>query len=165
MRNHVMAFAAGVLATLAVLSSIGAMQQRPTATRRSPEFVRQYYLSRSKVPAGEARSACGAGFHMAALTEVAEPSVLQYNLELGLIGGDSGRGPTNDQGWLHTAQPKAHDNNCTGYTSSEARQSGWVAGLSLPTGTFIPQDRLGVWGFRSVPCNSRMSTWCVQDEQ
>jgi hypothetical protein len=61
-------------------------------SRVSASGARQFYLTPVFYSPAVALSACAAGYHMASLWEVLEPSALSYNTSLGATRADSGQG-------------------------------------------------------------------------
>jgi hypothetical protein len=65
-----------------------------------------YYLTNGTFSGANADDACGAGFHMASLWEISDPSNLRYAYDRGdaLQGADTEYGaPSDFWGWIRTA--------------------------------------------------------------
>jgi hypothetical protein len=139
--------------------------------------VRQYYLSRTLAQANEARSACADGYHFASIWEIADPSALKYNTNLGSSGPDSGSGPPTAisfmgtpltiRGWVRTGFSYSVSDtpgqaNCGNWVSNYGFYWGTVANLpSIWTGGL--QD-IGVWNVGVSTCDTNLRVWCVQDD-
>ncbi len=130
---------------------------------------RSYYLTSSYAPTGAtADTACAAGYHMASLWEIADPSHLRYNTALGDAQGDSGYGPpTITYGWVRTGYDSDNSGlagkaNCNVWSSSNAGHYGSV--VRLPTGWSVPADQdVGVWNVNFQKCDLGAPVWCVAD--
>ena len=144
-------------------ASASAMETAETASTG----MRRFYETPTITIADYATSACAPGYHMASLWEIADPSNLEYNTELGLLRTDSGQGPPTDRyGWVRTGYIAEDANvpgqaNCEAWTSSDPADWGTRAGLHLnwDSGT---QD-IGVWGVDTQPCSGYRYVWCVED--
>jgi hypothetical protein len=126
---------------------------------------RHFYLSQSTVTGGQALSACAAGFHMASLWEIWDPSGLRYDTQLGTAGIDSGSGPpaegnivpTGAIGWVRGIGVAALD--CQGWTSSAAGNDGAFAALSLLFG----QEQNPWYADRTNCANPDIRVWCIEN--
>ncbi|MEJ2212432.1 MAG: hypothetical protein P8129_25875 [Anaerolineae bacterium] len=128
----------------------------------SSSALRQYYLTPSGYDGANATSACAAGYHMASMWEIVEPSSLKYNTDLGRTEGDSGQGPTAWPGWVRTgtmASPGAMpgEGNCEGWTENDSGASGTLANLSWGSAN------IHVWNAFTLPCDQVRLVWCVED--
>jgi hypothetical protein len=124
--------------------------------------LRQYYLTRTTYDGAGAPDACTAGYHMASLWEILEPSGLKYNTELGYLSGDGGQGPSTSPGWVRTGMPPdggvfPGQGNCYGWTDSASGINGTMAQLS-----WGDQD-YHVWHAFTLPCDNPSLVWCVED--
>jgi hypothetical protein len=97
------------LATLGRQQGEAAVSFSGHSTSSAVLLQREYYLTTAPVVANQALSACAAGFHMASLWEIQDPSNLDYNIVLGYaLNADQGHGPpTFDgigviSGWVRT---------------------------------------------------------------
>lgn len=139
---------------------------------------REYYLTDTAVTGDGAEGACGAGFHMAALYEIADPSNLSYASAHpdAVTWGDSGTGPpTGAWGWIRTgyiewvdqAENLAGTANCEGWTSNSVEHVGTGVMLPIEWADPIQSSRVLIWGtpWVAVPhaCNGPRSVWCVAD--
>ena len=65
--------------------------------------AREYLETTNKVTGKEALKACPAGFHMANMAEIVNPSALKYDTSRGYTAPDSGSGPPfGVEGWVRT---------------------------------------------------------------
>jgi hypothetical protein len=81
-------------------------------------------LTKNSADGSQALTACAAGFHMASLWEIFDPSNLQYDGTLGRTNDDSGFGPPTadfflNGGWVRTgfgssATGAVGETNCNG---------------------------------------------------
>jgi hypothetical protein len=137
-----------------------------------PQRPRQFYLTRTLHTGGQALSACAAGYHMASLWEIHDPSNLRYDTDLGLTRADSGFGPPTGIGgfgWIRTgyfAESAGHSVgtvNCNAWRSADSLADGTA--ITLPT--FWDSTSVSVvtgpWFAAPSPCNSQLSVWCVED--
>jgi hypothetical protein len=136
--------------------------------------VRQYYLTAdSNYIGSQASTACAAGYHMASLWEILDPSNLRYNTSLGDSRADSGMGPPSDSyGWIRTGYSSddgsdpAHGPgrpNCDTWSSSGAANYGTT--LNLPSEwTDADQQDVSVWDAGWRQCSEGASVWCVADD-
>jgi hypothetical protein len=134
---------------------------------------RKFYLTRTEHDGAHALSACAAGYHMASLWEILEPSNLRYDTELGFTQDDSGFGPpsgalsSNTVGWIRTGQSanfstSLGEANCNAWTSGSDVESAAGAGLNS---NWISTNVLVVspWAFIRFSCDSSVRVWCVQN--
>jgi hypothetical protein len=134
-----------------------------------PSGLRQYYLSDSFVLGADADTSCAAGYHMASLWEILDPSNLEYNTEHGLTKADSGEGPPTDSelGWVRTGYVSDDSNepglgNCNTWSTSSGSSYGTCAGLSEGWEPLSPD--VGVWNVSFFPCDLDFArVWCVED--
>ena len=127
--------------------------------------MRQFYLSEGASQGNSALAQCAAGYHMASLWEIADPTNLKYNTSLGRTAGDSGQGPpSNDVGWVRTgwqsdSSGPAGQANCTVW--GEFGGAGTLVNL-LDYWTSGDQD-IGVWNADADSCALWKPVWCVED--
>jgi hypothetical protein len=89
------------LATLAaLLPLIGLGQAVPGPAKPPPTFGRpgNFYLTKTTHNGGQALTACAAGYHMASIWEIHDPSSLRYSTVYGFTEDDSGLGPPHGSG-------------------------------------------------------------------
>lgn len=129
---------------------------------------RGYYLTKDNFDGSQPLSACAAGYHMASLWEIHEPSDLRYNESLGLTLGDGGP-PTQTSGWIRLGFPADQNYSCSidltnPWTSNSSLQKGATAFLAPPyyvltEATVVDQT----WGTLQQACDVARKVWCVQD--
>jgi hypothetical protein len=90
-----------VLATLAFFSLRGSTVSGNAST--ASWQARRYCLTKTKVTGDKPLTSCPAGFHMANMAEIVNPSTLQYDTTAGFSAPDSGSGPPfGEEGWIRT---------------------------------------------------------------
>ena len=159
---------AALVSFLALAGGIASAAESVTAPAASTG-MRQYYLTEvsSAVQGDEALNACEELYHMASLWEIADPSNLEYNTELGLVANDGGQGPpTNNNGWVRTGYGSDTSNvpgrgNCAIWTSDDGTHYGTV--VALPETWTAGSDDLGVWTASVLECNLSARVWCIED--
>jgi hypothetical protein len=131
---------------------------------------RKFYLTKTQHNGNQALSACAAGYHMASLWEIHDPTNLRYDTGLGRTAGDSGFGPTSSAiGWIRTgADPSFPDSsvppgsaNCSAWTSAHSAENGTAVYLSNQwQGSVSVVDP---WVPIAFTCDTNVGVWCVQD--
>ena len=133
---------------------------------------RRFYMTRTGAIGSTARAACAAGFHMASLWEIYDPTSLSYDAELGLTGAgnandDLGSGPPAGApawvrtGWFGILTPTgAGQLSCTGWTNGTIGQNGSQAALRSNWGT---PGAAWPWDVSAIQCNFPQSVWCIED--
>ena len=154
--------AVALLVTL-VWDPAGAAASGVDAPLTGASSLRQYYLTRTGYDGANATNACAAGYHMASLWEILDPSNLKYNTDLGLLEGDSGQGPTVWPGWVRTGVMPGvgalpGEGNCDGWTTDASGASGTLAGLS-----WCNTQDVHIWNAFTLPCDLVRPVWCVED--
>jgi hypothetical protein len=96
---------------------------------------RKFYLTPASHTGAEALSACAAGYHMASLWEIHDPTTLRCDSGLGHATLDSGSGPPVALGWIRTGTAtNPFDGigtaNCNVWTSASGLNKGTVGFLS-----------------------------------
>jgi hypothetical protein len=153
-----------VLASLLIYNRSNA-----AATAKSTAPVRGYYLTRGTFDGSHALGACVAGYHMASIYEVHEPSNLRYDTNLGVNEDDSGLGPpTLHTGWIRTGFNALFNTGLQGFDNCNA----WTSNSAADTGTnvYLELDFIGSSGATTAPwlgqlssCSNAIQVWCVQD--
>ena len=166
-----------IVGTLAILMPLVSRGQgnNPIVEQLRP---RKFYLTQIKHNGGQALSACAAGYHMASLWEIHDPSNLRYDTALGFTQGDSGFGPPipfpfgppqldRPFGWVRTGNGSANSGtpgatNCHAWTSANGDDNGTFIFLastwdSTDVTVIIP------WRAGVSACDSTLRVWCVQD--
>ena len=125
---------------------------------------RLFYQTSATHPGNAASTACAAGFHMASMWDLYDPT-LRYASDhpdaLAPVTWDLGEGPPFAvTAWVRSGRPSSTSDqagvgNCSQWTSSSINDHGSVAGLDVFWGT--------AWFGLSGTCNSTRRVWCVQD--
>jgi len=129
---------------------------------------RHFYLTQNSVDGAGAPSACAAGFHMASLWEILDPSHLQYDTTLGRTAADSGLGPPSHEfGWVRTGFLSSSSNvagtgNCDAGTVFTPNTFGTLVSLQFD---WTQQNTEWPWQPGTLQCdaNHNEPVWCVQD--
>jgi hypothetical protein len=131
---------------------------------------RRYYLTTGTYNGSQALTACGAGFHMASLWEILDPTVLQYDTTRGQTTEDSGSGPPGNIGaWIRTGKPlgtassSPGGESCSGYTTtSENGTRVWLPRDwdSDPVSTTLTAPW---WNGTLSSCAGASPVWCTED--
>ena len=149
-----------------------------------PTKAKMYYLTKNSFDGGDAITACDPGFHMAILSEIQDPSTLQYAPRRTPAYDSPYDSPPSDQasdqfpdhtGWVRTdADPVTGFgyNNCDVWRSSSDQQSGTTMtrrslwgennGLSL----YEEPDPAAWWqSTRTASCAQPEFVWCAEDPE
>src|SRR5215470_19805110 len=153
---------------LALGSTLINQRGNAAATAKSTAPVRGYYLTRGTFDGSHALSACVAGYHMASVYEVRDPSNLRYDTNLGVNEDDSGLGPPSlHTGWIRTGfnalvNIGAGFDNCNAWTSNSAADNGTNVYLELD---FLGSASTGTapWFGQTDFCSRAVQVWCIQD--
>jgi hypothetical protein len=129
--------------------------------------AKRYYLTQTFVDGAHPLTECGAGFHMASLWEIHDPSGHVYDLDLGSTSPDSGQGPPAremGEGWVRTGDYlNSYDEpgraNC--YAWSQTTGFGTIAELNAVVGS--PTGAPDPWQITSVGCLTLHQVWCVEN--
>lgn len=158
-----------ILATGILFAGFGFYRDRAQAASisESTSGMRHYYLTKTSEWGSTAIAACEAGYHMASLWEIADPSNLKYDTTNGFQRPDSGDGPpAGAQGWVRTGYANDHSTtpgkaNCDGWTNSSGTAYGTRA--QLPVNWTAGNDDLSVWELSAYECGIEQYVWCVED--
>src|SRR5690242_21723090 len=86
---------------------------------------RSFYLTKKRVPANEATTACAPRYHMASIFELLEPGALHYDANEGMTAGDSGAGaPAGEQGWVRSGTA-GREWSCDWWSNTTTDYAGW----------------------------------------
>ena len=168
--------AAGALfVLLAFLAGTLFSNQPVSAQRVKDDGRRTFYLTQSFFDGSQALNACAAGFHMASIYEILDPTNLKYDTTLGITTGDSGSGPPQGPakgGWVRTGYgafpeegpvvttPATGNQTCGAWTSN----SGQGTTVQLFVGwDFHEAPRMNPWWPALVSCSEQLRVWCVRD--
>jgi len=128
------------------------------------EAKTKFYLTKDGFQGNAVLTACDAGFHMASLWEIHDPSSLQYDTR-GFTPADAGSGPPTVFGWIRTgffastSGGGAGIDNCGAWTSNVNSDFGTVASLAAQwtqSGSIISP-----WLADTAHCDSLHRVWCV----
>lgn len=142
------------LATLVFYVLRGSTVFGSSNTESTSWQARRYCLTKTKVAGNKPLTACPAGFHMANMAEIVNPSVLKYDTSVGFNAPDSGSGPPfNEEGWVRTGEvswgpgPTSGGGiaNCELWTKDAADESGSVVALTPAWGSNIGAVIGGEW--------------------
>jgi hypothetical protein len=134
---------------------------------------RRFYLTTNTVGVGVNGAdvldpgVCAAGFHVAAMSEILDPTVLQYDSALGATQLDAGSGVPYGAGWVRTGGPSAAEfgqaglDNCAVWSSASAEHSGTTVALHADWNS--SPGRIGPWTGILFACNTLHGVWCVED--
>ncbi len=131
---------------------------------------RLYYLTEANFSTSQALTACAAGYHMASMWEIIDPSNLTYDYTnpAAHTKADSGQGPPSLwYGWVRTGGDSsgsgtAGTGNCNNWTSNSNAVSGVSVRLSRTWET-PPNEIGGIWDATSFTCNFTGPVWCARD--
>jgi len=126
---------------------------------------RRYYLSQNPVDGANATFACDAGFHMASLWEIRDPTQLSYDVVRGTQLSDSGAGPPIAIGWIRTGSESLTSlsfGNCNAWTSASAPHSGRWAVLEIGWDR-TAHSAVSPWIGGTFDCGFPIPVWCVED--
>jgi hypothetical protein len=131
---------------------------------------RRFYLTKGASDGAHALAACAAGFHMASLWEIFDPTQLTYDVNLGegafSPSSDVGLGPTTGTGWVRTGSTtsgggiRVGQYSCSAWTDQSAANQGTSAGL---TSNWDTPGATWPWNFIAFPCADPHAVWCVED--
>lgn len=135
---------------------------------------RRFYLTQgTSFDGSHALAACAAGFHMANLYEILDPSNLKYDTTLGFTRGDSGEGPPADSGdldagWIRTGNgatitnpARRGESNCNGWTSDSLSDTGTTVFLQSDWDSVV--SGIGPWAPSADNCRATRRVWCVEN--
>jgi hypothetical protein len=164
------------LAALALVLLLGAAQSSNSVSGQLNAIQsqlndvrpRKFYLTKITHTGDQALSACAAGYHMASLFEIHDPTNLRYNTELGITSEDSGFGPPKNFGWIRTGYDASTVNlpgvaNCNKWMSASATDSGSVVAQTTFWSEPSAVSPVAPWIPGVVTCSSQVPVWCVQD--
>jgi hypothetical protein len=161
-------FLAMTLGVGVFLVTVSLVTQQPTSAV-DKKAARAFYLTTTMHTGGEVLTACAAGFHMASLWEIFDPSNLRYDTTLGMTTADSGSGPPVAFGWIRTGFTAftghgAGADNCNAWESSDNTLRGSVVILdpNWDEQSFVP-PRISPWRANNPVCAFSAQVWCVED--
>lgn len=159
---------AGATLVVALLLLAGSLlTYQPTRAQGPNDPRRAFYLTPLTYDGSQALNACVAGFHMASLWEILDPSNLRYDTTLGFTREDSGSGPPVAFGWVRTGSfnntlggPGA--GNCNAWTSNSPAHRGSAVHLTNGWGAGAP-THVSPWQPLVRECVFTRRVWCMED--
>jgi hypothetical protein len=136
---------------------------------------REYYLTAAEYYGNQPLGVCAAGFHMANLFEIADPSNLRYAYDHPDAQNrhDNGQGPpTGVLGWIRTGESSRTDpipgySNCNTWQTNEVSSAGTTAGFPNHWANPAQGILALVWGTPwtaiEQSCSQQIRVWCVED--
>jgi len=163
-----------------VLDGLDSTEFVTAASLSWKSFHRRYYLSTATATGLHATETCLAGFHMASLFEILDPTVLRYaHGPSAQSGPDAGQGPPAAfGGWIRTGWFQASTDyapsgqpNCNAWASETASHWGTYVSLTDVFDRYTGDDggpddnvlRLGPWIGSVSGCDIARRVWCVED--
>jgi len=139
--------------------------EAPLIAASKKKNPKKYYLSQSGFTGSQASTACEKGFHMATLWEIYNTSSLQYDVDLGVVHGNSAFGPPVGFGWIRTGNSPNNTANIPGLDDclSWTVNDGKGTTVSLAGHWNTTSSVISPWVTILITCDSSVSVWCVQD--
>ncbi|MGH9795178.1 MAG: hypothetical protein ACRD5G_10420 [Candidatus Acidiferrales bacterium] len=161
---------AGAMLVVALLLLAGSLlTQQPVGADdiAKKDSRRAFYLTPLTYDGSQALNACVAGFHMASLWEILDPSNLRYETALGFATDDSGSGPPTLAGWVRTGFGASTSfsvgvGNCNAWTSNSFSDAGSGVFLTFAWGDH-QAARINPWVTAGSECSFARRVWCMQD--
>jgi len=129
---------------------------------------KMYYLTKNSFDGGDAITACDSGFHMASISEIQDPSNLQYadrsTAEYdSLVDGQRLGPPSNHMGWVRTGvyPPSGFVYDCEDFRDNRYNHSGTTVSLTEQTAS-TPNM---LWQAALQFCSQPEPVWCVEDSE
>jgi hypothetical protein len=163
------AVAATVLLLGSTLVPQAAVSAGEQEKKHSKETRPAFYLTQERVEGDQALAACAAGYHMASMWEILDPSNLRYDTALGVMDEDAGFGPPVSRfGWVRTGNNASTlevegVGNCNAWTSNAADHRGTAV---LLRGIWRPETSVSAispWSAAAGGCSAQLPVWCVQE--
>ena len=138
---------------------------------RVPAKAKMYYPTVFGFTGGDAITACDSGFHMASISEIQDPSSLQYADRStaaydSLVDGQRLGPPSNHMGWVRTAgyPLTGFQDNCNFWQSSSDQEKGTTMSLDPILGDANPELHDPMWWHKvQQMCSLEEPVWCVED--
>jgi hypothetical protein len=139
-----------------------------------PARAKMYYLTVTSFTGGDAITACDPRFHMASISEIQDPSSLQYATrstpayEAPPSTVESSHKP-NHMGWIRTGKVPfwGYSDNCDFWMSSSDRQRGTTMERYSSRGSVRPEpsatDPITSWHKTLTSCALPKHVWCIED--
>ena len=152
----------------------GAVTEPPaTVNAGVPAKPRMYYLTVTGFTGGDAITACDSGFHMASISEIQDPSNLQYADRStaaydSLVDGQRLGPPSNHMGWVRSGvyPPSGSVFVCEDFWDNREDLSGTTLSLNDWFEAGIEQTSSTPnmwWQSAHSPCSQPEPVWCVED--
>ncbi len=133
---------------------------------RCPGERRRFYLTTATFAGNHQTNVCVAGFHMASLWEIHEPTQLEYDEGLGFTQPDSGSGPPAfEPGWVRTG----YLDTASG-TPGRSTCSGWISTNAAGSTVYLEQQWedptilvISPWVGEVKNCSTPQRAWCVEE--
>jgi hypothetical protein len=131
---------------------------------------KRWYLTANTMGGNAPLTACAAGFEMASLWQISDPSTLVYDTTRGATRTDAGSGPpTGLTGWIRTGYASSSgtitegQDNCSAW-SSVLSSYGTVVVLPTDWNPASPNTSAKgtPWVALFQPCDNSARTWCVE---
>jgi len=150
--------------------------QQATVNAGDPASAKMYYLTENSFYGGYAITACDSGFHMASISEIQDPSSLQYATRstpaYDAPAYDQGFGPPlNHMGWVRPGAYMQTDfgDSCDVSQSSSDQQSSTTMSLYsfwFDAKPFLPASApMSRWHMAQHTCSQPEPVWCVEDSE
>jgi hypothetical protein len=160
-----------VVVTIAVtfVLVLGSLLTQRVSAVNNPKLP-AFYLTKTEHTGDQALIACAAGFHMASMWEVIDPSNLGYDNSLGFRNPnqDSSGAPSGKSGWIATGTESVAaglpgETNCSSWSSSSSSDEllGTAASLELVWNSTA--TAVSPWHAWTFTCNTRQRVWCIED--
>ena len=159
--------------TLSAISNAASALQA-TVNTGVPVQAKMYYLTKNSFDGGDAIKACDSGFHMARISEIQDPSNLQYATRGtaaydALVDGEGFEPPSDHMGWVRSGSFPLVEvpDYCDFSMSSFEQQSGTT--MSRRTLWDHPSTELQAsaapsWWYTTQESSSQPeSVWCVEN--
>jgi hypothetical protein len=166
---------AGAAVTLLLTLGLLVLLQQATraAEKKSAALSCACYLTKETYDGSQALFACAAGYHMASLWGIREPSNLRYDTALELATEDSGSGPPTGKlasGRIRTGLSAVTSGNvavanCNGWSNNASIDFGAAVDLSADWGGFAhPSSPMAPWESIVFNCDNHdhVRVWCLQ---
>jgi hypothetical protein len=166
---------AEVLCNPRFLNRCGKVMEVPATVNAGVQVKpKVYYLTKNSFGGGDAIMACASGFHMASISEIQDPSNLQYANRSttaydSLVGDQSMGPPLNHMGWVRSRvyPPSGFVYDCEDFQDKYDTQLGTTLALyDFPFNSDAAQPAsypTKGWYTTHYSCSQPESVWCVED--
>lgn len=140
-----------------------------------PSKPKMYYLTKNTFNGGDTVKACDPRFHMASISEIQDPSTLQYASRStaaydSLVDGQRLGPPSNQMGWVRSGvyPPSGFVYDCHDFWDNRDNHSGTILGLNdrFEAGTEQTASNPNMW-WQAIhqSCSQPNPVWCVEDPE